>query len=40
MPIGELGTGQTPYPFLLVFEQSKTERLLLDKLHDLGGAAD
>ncbi len=35
-----LGTGQTPYPYLLVFEQSKTERLLLTKLHELGGTVD
>ncbi|VBA34481.1 Pentachlorophenol 4-monooxygenase [Mycobacterium innocens] len=35
-----LGAGQTPYPFLLVFEQSKTERLLLDRLTELGGAVD
>ena len=40
LPLGELGTGQTPYPFLLVFEQSKTERLLLDKLRESGGAVD
>ncbi len=40
LPLGELGTGQTPYPFLLVFEQSKTERLLLDKLAELGGTVD
>jgi 2-polyprenyl-6-methoxyphenol hydroxylase-like FAD-dependent oxidoreductase len=36
----KLGAGQTPYPFLLVFEQSKTERLLLDRLTELGGAVD
>lgn len=36
----KLGAGQTPYPFLLVFEQSKTERLLLDRLAELGGAVD
>ncbi|KAA1249671.1 hypothetical protein F0Q45_13900 [Mycobacterium simiae] len=32
-----LGAGQTPYPFLLVLEQSATQRLLLDTLHHLGG---
>lgn len=32
----EIGRGQTPYPFLLVFEQNKTERMLLGRLRSAG----
>ena len=32
-----LATGVTPYPHLYVLEQSKTERLLVDHLENLGG---
>lgn len=32
-----LATGVTPYPHLYVLEQSKNERLLVDRLEQLGG---
>jgi len=32
-----LATGVTPYPHLYVLEQSKTERVLVDQLENLGG---
>ena len=31
---------RTPFPFALIFEQSKTERLLLDGLHEAGSDVD
>lgn len=34
--IREYGRGLTKYPYMLVLEQSKTERLLLDKLESFG----
>ena len=36
LPLKEGGKGVTPYPFSLVLEQSKTERLLLDSLEGFG----
>ncbi|RLQ86486.1 monooxygenase [Mycetocola zhadangensis] len=38
LPVGQLGTGLTPFPGLYVLEQSKTERILGDHLTNLGGA--
>jgi 2-polyprenyl-6-methoxyphenol hydroxylase-like FAD-dependent oxidoreductase len=32
LPLGNAGTGQTPYPYVLMFPQSKNERVLLDYL--------
>jgi 2-polyprenyl-6-methoxyphenol hydroxylase-like FAD-dependent oxidoreductase len=40
LPLKEGGKGVTPYPFALVFEQSKTERLLLDSLEGLGTSVE
>ena len=37
VPVGQLGTGLTPFPGLYVLEQSKTERILGDHLASLGG---
>ena len=31
--------GDVPYPYVLTVPQSRTERLLLERLHELGGAA-
>jgi 2-polyprenyl-6-methoxyphenol hydroxylase-like FAD-dependent oxidoreductase len=38
IPIGELGSGLTPYPRIYVLEQSKNEQILFDSLRRLGGA--
>lgn len=40
VPIGRFGTGLTPYPGLHVLEQSRNERILLDRLEELGGAVE
>ncbi len=32
LPFAEIGRGQTPYPYILFYPQSKNERLLLDEL--------
>ncbi len=32
----ELGTGLSPFPFALLFPQDEHERLLIDRLHDIG----
>jgi len=37
IPIGEIGKGLSPFPFLLVYEQFKNEKLLLEHLKSLGG---
>lgn len=37
VPLGELGTGLTPYPGVHVLEQSENEALLLEHLRRLGG---
>ena len=37
IPIGPLGTGLTPYPFIEVLEQSRNEEILYDNLRKLGG---
>ena len=36
VPIGAVGEGLTPYPYLLDFAQDRHERLLIDELHELG----
>lgn len=36
-PFGEMGKGISPFPFILVFEQSKNEKLLLEYFEQLGG---
>lgn len=36
IPFAEIGSGLTPYPFLHIFPQDQHERLLLDRLGDLG----
>lgn len=37
VPLGPLGKGVTPYPFLEVLEQSRNEEILYDNLRKLGG---
>lgn len=37
VPVGQLGTGLTPFPRLFVLEQSRTERILAENLGALGG---
>ncbi|GAB3615776.1 FAD-dependent monooxygenase [Okibacterium endophyticum] len=36
IPIGELGTGLTPYPRIYILEQSRNEQILLDALRETG----
>ncbi|RDW86147.1 putative FAD binding monooxygenase [Aspergillus mulundensis] len=36
IPIGDIGTGLTPYPFIHIFSQDQHERLLEDRLKSLG----
>ena len=38
LPVGQLGTGLTPFPRLFVLEQSKTERILVEHLGTLEGS--
>lgn len=38
VPFGNIGEGLSPFPFILVLEQSKNEALLYRKLQDEGGA--
>ncbi|MCP2030314.1 2-polyprenyl-6-methoxyphenol hydroxylase-like FAD-dependent oxidoreductase [Okibacterium sp. HSC-33S16] len=38
VPVGQLGTGLTPFPGLFVLEQSRTERILGENLNALGGS--
>lgn len=40
VPIGEFGAGLTPYPGLHMLEQSRNERILLDRLEELGGTVE
>ncbi|WP_299167151.1 FAD-dependent monooxygenase [uncultured Arthrobacter sp.] len=40
VPIGKFGAGLTPYPGLHVLEQSRNERILLDRLEELGGTVE
>ena len=36
LPLGEIGEGLSPYPFMLIFPQDQHERLLLERLASLG----
>jgi len=36
VPLGEAGRGATPYPFILILGQDDNERIMGDKLRDLG----
>src|SRR5260370_23876092 len=36
VPVGEVGRNTTPYPFILILGQDDNERIMGDKLHDLG----
>ncbi|KAL3483299.1 FAD binding domain-containing protein [Aspergillus germanicus] len=36
IPIGDIGSGLTPYPFIHIFSQDKHERLLEDRLNSIG----
>jgi len=36
VPLGEAGQGATPYPFILILGQDDNERIMGDKLRDLG----
>src|SRR6516165_9061606 len=36
VPIGRIGEGQTPYPFVLIYPQDAHEQLLIEQLADLG----
>lgn len=38
VPIGTIGADLTPYPGIHVLEQSRNERVLLDRLEELGGS--
>src|SRR5688572_24130800 len=40
VPIGDVGRGVTPYPFILILGQDDNERLLGRKLGELGGAIE
>jgi 2-polyprenyl-6-methoxyphenol hydroxylase-like FAD-dependent oxidoreductase len=37
LPLGEIGKGISPFPFVLVYEQNKNEQLLLEYFEQLGG---
>ncbi len=37
IPLGPLGSGLTPYPYIEVLEQSRNEEILYDNLRKLGG---
>lgn len=36
VPLGEIGHGLTPYPFVYIFPQDRHERVLVDKLASMG----
>lgn len=36
VPLGEAGRGLTPYPFILILGQDDNERIMGEKLHELG----
>jgi 2-polyprenyl-6-methoxyphenol hydroxylase-like FAD-dependent oxidoreductase len=40
VPLGEAGRDHTPFPFILILGQDDTERLLGERLRDLGGAVE
>ena len=37
IPLGEIGTGLSPYPYLFILEQSRNEALLFDYINAQGG---
>ncbi|OWK39341.1 FAD-dependent monooxygenase [Fimbriiglobus ruber] len=39
-PLGEVGKGESPYPFVLTFPQDDHERLLIDRLRAAGHAVE
>ncbi|RYG22230.1 FAD-dependent oxidoreductase [bacterium] len=40
IPLGEIGKGRSPYPFVLLLSQSETEALLYERLRELGGEVE
>jgi 2-polyprenyl-6-methoxyphenol hydroxylase-like FAD-dependent oxidoreductase len=36
LPFGEIGKGESPFPFLLIYPQDEHEKLLIDRLQALG----
>src|SRR5215468_3088630 len=36
LPLGRMGEGLSPFPYALTYPQDAHERLLIDRLHDLG----
>ncbi len=38
IPLGEIGTGLSPYPYLFILEQSQNETLILDNISAQGGS--
>src|SRR3982751_6907324 len=38
VPLGEAGQDVTPYPFILILGQDDNERIMGDRLRDLGGS--
>ncbi len=40
LPLGEVGQGLSPYPFVLILPQSETEAILYDRLRELGGEVE
>ena len=38
VPLGDAGEGATPYPYILILGQDDNERIMGDKLRDLGGS--
>jgi 2-polyprenyl-6-methoxyphenol hydroxylase-like FAD-dependent oxidoreductase len=36
IPLGEIGRGMTPYPFILILGQDDNERIMGDRLHEFG----
>jgi 2-polyprenyl-6-methoxyphenol hydroxylase-like FAD-dependent oxidoreductase len=40
VPLGDLGEGLTPYPFVLTYAQDQHERLLIERLAELGVAVE
>lgn len=40
LPFAHIGEGLTPYPFLHIFPQDQHERLLIERLEELGGSVE
>jgi 2-polyprenyl-6-methoxyphenol hydroxylase-like FAD-dependent oxidoreductase len=40
VPLGEAGQNTTPYPYILILGQDDNERIMGDKLRDLGGSVE